>query len=210
MGTFLTNSIKVAIIATVGQVLTCSMAGFAFARLRFPGRQLLFVLLLITPMVPTQVTLVPSFFVMRWLGWIDTLRSLTVPYWTGGALGTFLARQFFLTVPDELMEAATLDGAGYWRIYVSIFMPLALPVLATIGILTFLASWNNLLSPLIFISSEAKMTLTLGLTLLQGQYLTPWPLVMAGALISMIPPMVVFLVAQRYLVEGVARTGLKG
>src|SRR5262249_34003014 len=155
--------------------------------LRFPGRNVLFIVLLATLMIPTQVTLIPSFFVMRTLGWIDTHWSLTVPWWTGGAFGTFLLRQFFLTIPLEMMEAAKIDGAGYLRIFWRIFLPLSGPALATLAVFTFMGSWNNLLAPLIYINSEENMTVTLGLTLLQGAHNSPWTLVMGGAIVSVIP-----------------------
>jgi multiple sugar transport system permease protein len=210
MGIFLLNSFKIATIATIGQVISCAMAAFAFARLRFPARNLLFFILLATLMVPTHVTLIPTFFIMRWLGWIDTHWSLTVPWWMGGAFGTFLLRQFFLTIPTELMEAAKIDGAGYWRIFWRIYMPLSGPALATLAVFTFMGSWNNLLGPLIFLNSEEKMTVTLGLTLLQGQYYSQWTLLMAGAIVSVIPTLIVFFMAQKYFVEGIVRAGLKG
>jgi multiple sugar transport system permease protein len=210
MGLFLLNSFKIATIATIGQVISCAMAAFAFARLRFPARNLLFFILLATLMVPTHVTLIPTFFIMRWLGWIDTHWALTVPWWMGGAFGTFLLRQFFLTIPTELMEAAKIDGAGYWRIFWRIYMPLSGPALATLAVFTFMGSWNNLLGPLIFLNSMEKMTVTLGLTLLQGQYYSQWTLLMAGAIVSVIPTLIVFFMAQKYFVEGIVRAGLKG
>jgi ABC-type glycerol-3-phosphate transport system permease component len=210
MGIFLVNSVKIATIATIGQVISCAMAAFAFARLRFPARNLLFFILLATLMVPTHVTLIPTFFIIRWLGWIDTHWSLTVPWWLGGAFGTFLLRQFFLTIPVEMMEAAKIDGAGYWRIFWRIYLPLSGPALATLAVFTFMGSWNNLLGPLIFLNSTEKMTVTLGLTLLQGQYYSQWTLLMAGAIVSVIPTLIVFFIAQKYFVEGIVRAGLKG
>jgi ABC-type glycerol-3-phosphate transport system permease component len=210
MAIFLLNSFKIATVATIGQVISCAMAAFAFARLRFPARNLLFFILLATLMVPTHVTLIPTFFIMRWLGWIDTHWALTVPWWMGGAFGTFLLRQFFLTIPTEMMEAAKIDGAGYWRIFWRIYMPLSGPALATLAVFTFMGSWNNLLGPLIFLNSEDKMTVTLGLTLLQGQYYSQWTLLMAGAIVSVIPTLIVFFIAQKYFVEGIVRAGLKG
>jgi multiple sugar transport system permease protein len=128
----------------------------------------------------------------------------------GGAFGTFLLRQFFLTIPTEMMEAAKIDGAGYWRIFWRIYLPLSGPALATLAVFTFMASWNNLLGPLIFLNSEDKMTVTLGLTLLQGQYYSQWTLLMAGAIVSVIPTLIVFFIAQKYFVEGIVRAGLKG
>jgi ABC-type glycerol-3-phosphate transport system permease component len=210
MTTFLLNSFKVTTIATVGQVISCAMAAFAFARLRFPARNLLFFLLLATLMVPVHVTIVPVFVIMRWLGWYDTHWSLTVPWWLGGAFGTFLLRQFFLTIPVEMVEAAKIDGAGYFRIFLRIFLPLSGPALATLAVFTFMGSWNNLLAPLIYLSSEQNYTVTLGLTFLQGQYYTQWTLLMAGAIVSVIPTLVVFFAAQRYFVEGIVRAGIKG
>lgn len=210
MGIFLVNSVKVTTIATLGQVLSCAMAAFAFARLRFPARNVLFFILLATLMVPTQVTLIPNFFIMRSLGWIDTHYSLTVPYWLGGAFGTFLLRQFFLSIPTEIMEAAKIDGASYWRIFWRIFLPLSGPALATLAVFTFMGSWNNLLGPLIYLNSENNFTVTLGLTLLQGQHTSQWTLLMAGAIVSVIPTLIVFFIAQKYFVEGIARVGLKG
>jgi ABC-type glycerol-3-phosphate transport system permease component len=210
MATFLVNSFKVSAIATIGQVLSCALAAYAFARLRFPGRSFLFFVLLATLMVPVHVTIIPSFFIMRWLGWIDTHWSLTVPWWMGGAFGTFLLRQFFLTIPMEMMEAAKIDGAGYLRIFWRIFLPLSGPALATLAVFTFMGSWNNLLGPLIYLNSEEKMTVTLGLTLLQGQHYSEWTLLMAGAIVSVIPTLIVFFLAQKYFVEGIVRAGIKG
>jgi multiple sugar transport system permease protein len=210
MGIFLVNSFKIATIATIGQVISCAMAAFAFARLRFPARNLLFFILLATLMVPTHVTLIPTFFIMRWLGWIDTHYALTVPWWLGSAFGTFLLRQFFRTIPVEMMEAAKIDGAGYWRIFWRIYLPLSGPALATLAVFTFMGSWNNLLGPLIFLNSQEKMTVTLGLTLLQGTYYSQWTLLMAGAIVSVIPTLIVFFIAQKYFVEGIVRAGLKG
>jgi len=210
MGIFLLNSVKVTTIATIGQVVSCSMAAFAFARLRFPARNLLFFILLVTLMVPTHVTIIPVFFVIRQLGWIDTHWSLTVPWCMGGAFGTFLLRQFFMTIPMEMMEAAKIDGAGFWRIFWRIFMPLSGPALATLAVFTFMNSWNNLLGPLIYLNSQEKMTVTLGLTLLQGQYYSQWTLLMAGAIVSVLPTLLVFFAAQKYFVEDIVRSGIKG
>jgi ABC-type glycerol-3-phosphate transport system permease component len=210
MATFLLNSFKVTTIATVGQVVSCAMAAFAFARLRFPGRNVLFFILLATLMIPVHVTIIPVFVIIRWLGWYDTHWSLTVPWWLGGAFGTFLLRQFFLTIPVEMVEAAKIDGAGYFRIFLRIFVPLSGPALATLAVFSFMGSWNNLLAPLIYLSSEENMTVTLGLTFLQGQFYTEWNLLMAGAIVSVIPTLVVFFAAQRYFVEGIVRAGIKG
>jgi ABC-type glycerol-3-phosphate transport system permease component len=210
MATFLLNSFKVTTIATIGQVISCAMAAFAFARLRFPARNLLFFLLLATLMVPVHATIIPVFVIIRWLGWYDTHWSLTVPWWLGGAFGTFLLRQFFLTIPVEMVEAAKIDGAGYFRIFLRIFLPLSGPALATLAVFTFMGSWNNLLAPLIYLSSEQNMTVTLGLTFLQGQFYSQWTLLMAGAIVSVIPTLIVFFAAQRYFVEGIVRAGIKG
>jgi multiple sugar transport system permease protein len=160
--------------------------------------------------IPPQVTLVPLFIMMNQVGWIDTYYPLILPFWLGGAFGTFLLRQFFLGIPRDLEDAAKLDGAGPWRIYWSIYLPLCKPALATVAIFTFLLQWNELLRPLIFLSSPDKLPLTVGLAALRSQYSTSWNLIMAGALISIIPMLILFVFAQRYFVRGVAASGLKG
>jgi len=178
--TYALNSLKIAVAITMGQLFTCSLAGYAFARLRFPGRDVLFLAYIATLMIPGQVTMIPLFIIMRELHWIDTHYALIVPGLTS-AFGTFLMRQFFLGFPVDLEDAANLDGCTPFQTYWRIAMPLSRPVLATLGVATFMGVWNDFLWPLIMINSESKRTLTLGLASLIGQYTTDWTLLMAGA-----------------------------
>ena len=159
---FLTNSIKIAVLATVGSLLSCSMAAFAFARMRFPGSNAIFAISLATMMIPFHVTLIPLFKLYRDIGWLGTHFPLTVPFFFGTAFGIFLMRQFYLTIPHELVEAARIDGCSFIQIYYRIFLPLSKPALATLGIFTFLDSWNNLMGPLIFLTKVETMTITWG------------------------------------------------
>ena len=207
---FLLNSIKIAVFATVGSLLSCSMAAFAFARMRFPGSKVIFAIILATMMIPFHVTLIPLFKLYRDIGWLGTHFPLTVPFFFGTAFGIFLMRQFYLTIPQELVEAARIDGCNFIQIYYRIFLPLSKPALATLGIFTFLGSWNNLMGPLIFLTKVETMTITLGLTLLTNQSGGRWELIQAGAVISILPIIVMFFIGQEHFIQGIARTGIKG
>ena len=207
---FLINSVKIAVFATVGSLLSCSMAAFAFARMRFPGRNVIFAIILATMMIPFHVTLIPLFKLYRDIGWLSTHLPLTVPFFFGTAFGIFLMRQFYLTIPQELVEAARIDGCNFIQIYYRIFLPLSKPALATLGIFTFLGSWNNLMGPLIFLTKVETMTITLGLTLLTNQSGGRWELIQAGAVISILPIIVMFFIGQEHFIQGIARTGIKG
>lgn len=209
-GRFLFNSLEIAGLATLGALISCSMAAFAFARMNFPGRNFLFAIILATLMIPYHVTLIPLFALYKNMGWLSTHLPLTVPYFFGTAFGIFLIRQFYLTIPQELVDAARIDGCSFIQIYYKIFLPLGKPALATLGIFTFLGSWNNLIGPLIFLNEINTMTLTLGLTLLTTQANGRWELIQAGAVISVIPMILIFLVGQEHFIQGIARTGLKG
>ena len=204
----LINTVFVTVCVTVGQIVTSIMGGYAFARLRFPGREALFVAYLGSIMIPFVVLMVPMYQQMKNLQWIDKLESLIIP-WIFSAYGTFLFRQFFKTIPNDLEEAAILDGASRWTILWRIFVPLSGPIIATQATFTFLYAWNSFLWPLIIISTPAKKVLTLGLLDLQGGYATRLELVMAGSTIVILPTILIFLFAQRYFVEGIATTGLK-
>jgi multiple sugar transport system permease protein len=207
---FLLNSLKVAGLAAIGQVASCSLAAYAFARMRFRGSTALYVVLLATMMIPAQVTMIPNFVIMRFLGWIDSHNALIVPAFFGGAFGTFLLRQFFATIPKELEDAARIDGCGRFRIFWQIFLPLSKPALATLGLFAFMTYWGDLLGPVIYLSSTEKMTLTVGLANLQaGAMATRYDLLMAGALVSIVPMLVLFVVAQKWFVKGIAMTGMK-
>jgi multiple sugar transport system permease protein len=217
-GSFFVNSLKLATLNTVGQVISCSMAAYAFAALRFRFRGPLFGLLLVTLIIPFQVVLVPNFILYRLLphpfstsgNWIGTQEPLWVGAFLGGAFGTFLLRQFFLAIPRELADAARVDGANPWQIYRHIYLPLARPALATLAIFTFMWSWNDFINPIIYLRDVPSFTLTAGLSLFQGQYVGKWPLLMAGALVSVLPMIILFIVAQRHFVRGIALTGIKG
>lgn len=209
--TFLRNTITVAGLSLAGTLLTASMAAFAFARLRFPGRGVLFILLLSTLMLPQAVTLIPKFIIFRNLGWINTLNPLWVPWWFGGgAFNVFLLRQFLMTLPHDLDEAARIDGATNWRIYWSVLMPLCVPALITVAIFSFINSWNDFLEPLIYLNSPEKHTLALGLRGFQDLYKTQWTLLMAAAASMIAPVFVLFFFCQRYFIRGIHLTGLAG
>ena len=215
---FFINSLKLASLNTIGQLISCSMAAFAFSALRFRFREPLFALLLVTLIIPFQVVLVPNFILYRFLphplstsgNWIGTQEPLWVGAFLGGAFGTFLLRQFFLAIPRELADAARVDGANPWQIYRHVYIPLSKPVLATLAIFTFMWSWNDLIDPIIYLRDIDTLTLTAGLSLFQGQYVGRWPLLMAGALVSVIPMIILFVLAQRHFVRGIALTGIKG
>lgn len=208
MGQFLINSIFVSVTSTMIMVLNCAMAGYAFARIRFPGREIIFYAYLATLMIPQQVTLVPLFVLMTWLGWGNTYQALILPA-SFGAFGTFLLRQFFLKLPREVEEAAFVDGAGYVRIFFTIGLQLARPALATLAVFSFMASWNAFLWPLIITSNQSMMTLPVGLSFLNGRYGTDWAVLMAGAVIGTLPIIAVYVFAQKYIIQGLATTGLK-
>lgn len=208
--TLIFNSFKVALLTTIGQLLTCAMAAFVFAVVQFRFRNLLFLLLLLTLMIPFQVTIIPNFILFRTLGLYGTQAPLWLPAFWGGAFGTFLLRQYFQTIPLDLAEAARVDGASLMQIFWRIYLPLARPALAALAIFVFLQSWNNLLTPLIYLPSDlAQTTLPVGLALFQQQYGGRWTIMMAGALVSIAPIILVFFFAQRQFIEGIALTGVK-
>jgi len=209
-GLFAVNSTKIATLTTLGTLISCSMGAFAFARLRFPGRGLLFAVLLSVLMIPSQVTLIPVYFVMAKLGWINTHFPLIVPAWFGGAFGIFLLRQFFMTLPQELMDAARIDGCTPYGVYGRIFLPLAKPALATLAILTFIGSWNDFLNPLIYLNDQSMMTIPVGLVSFQGLHNSEWGPLMAGSFMACLPMLALFVAGQRYFVRGIVLSGLKG
>jgi len=204
------NSAVIAISVSIGMIITAPMAGYAFARLRFPGRDLLFVSLLASLMVPIQVTIIPLFLIMRSLGLINNPLSLILPGLTG-ALGVFLMRQFFLGLPEEMLEAARLDGAGPFQAYRLVALPLARNGVSTLGVITFLASWNSYFAPSIFLSNVDTATLPLGLVLMLGPYgAGNLSAVMAATTIAIAPALLVFLLAQRWIIDSLTQSGVKG
>jgi len=204
------NSVKVSLLSTLGAVLSSSMAAYAFARVRFRGREPLFIATLAALMIPAQVTMIPLYVVMTRIGWVDSHLPLIVPAYFGSAFGIFLMRQFFMTIPQELNDAAKIDGCSHFGIYWRIMLPLSKAVIATLALLSFMASWNDLLGPVIYLYTEKLFTLPLALTRFRGQYYTQWSYMMAGATVSLLPILVVFLFTQQYFVRGVVLSGLKG
>jgi len=206
---YFTNSAVVAFLVTAGNLGICSATGYALAKLRFPGRRALFVLVVGNVMVPPVVTFVPSFVLVSKLGLVNTYAGLVLPN-VALAINVFLMRQFMLSIPDELLESARIDGAGEWRIFWQIVLPLSRPALATVGILTFLGSWNNFLWPLVVATTEDRYTLPVALALYStGQHETDYGLLLAGSVVVVVPVLLVFLVLQRHFVRGIATTGLK-
>lgn len=206
---FFGNSLLVAAVVTLGNLVFCSALGYALAKLRFPGRRALFAIVLGTLMVPAMVTFVPQFVLVSNMGLVNTYAGLVLPF-LATPFGVFLMRQYLLSIPDELVEAARVDGAGELRIFVRIVLPLCRPALATLGILTFLASWNNFLWPLVVATTEDKYTLPVALALYSvGQNRIEFGLVLAGAVVVLLPVLVVFVLLQRHFLRGIATTGLK-
>jgi multiple sugar transport system permease protein len=215
-GQFFVNSAEVAVLVVLFNLVLCSMAGYAFARYRFLGGGLLFAVLMATLMVPFQVTMIPQYIITKWIGTnlaepagINHLGALILPN-AATAFGIFFLRQFFRTLPIEYEEAARVDGASRLTVLWEVVLPLSLPALSTLAALTFLDSWNNFLWPLIAITDTNKMTLPLGLATFQGAHSTEWTLLMAGNVMSLIPMLIIFFVAQRYFIRSVAATGLAG
>jgi len=208
-GRFYLNSLFVAVSVTVIQIVTASLGAFAFARLRFWGREPLFLAYLITLMIPFQVTMIPNFIIVRYLGWYDTFLALILPT-AFSAFAVFLLRQYFLGLPMDLDEAARMDGAGSFRIWWQIIMPLSGPVLAALTIFVFLGSWNDFLWPLVITASTEMRTIPVGLAAFQGQFKTDWNLLMAGSVIALLPVLLVYIFAQKRFVEGITLSGMGG
>jgi ABC-type glycerol-3-phosphate transport system permease component len=212
---FIWNSIVVVVLGGFGQVITSAIVGFGFARIRFPGRDILFTMVLSTMILPWAVTIIPQFMLYKALKWLDTLNPLIVPnYLGGGAFFIFLFRQFFMTIPLVLDEAATLDGASRWGIFTKVVLPLSRPAFATVAIFSFLAHWNDFFGPLIYLNTESKFTVALGLRLFQrtaslgGRPVDQ--LLMAASIITTLPIVVLFFFAQKTFVQGIVMTGIKG
>ncbi|MCB0092149.1 MAG: carbohydrate ABC transporter permease [Caldilineaceae bacterium] len=215
VGRWFTNSLIVVVLTVSGTVITASLVAYSFARFEYRGRNMLFMITLATMMLPAQVTLIPQFVLFYKLGWINTILPLWVPNWFGGgAFAIFLMRQFFLSLPKDLDEAALIDGASFFRIFWSILMPLCKPVLATLAIITMIASWSDFLGPLIYLNSPEKFTISVGI-----QFFNAVPdvggepmqhLLMAACVMSMIPIIVIFFVGQRFFVQGIVMSGIKG
>ena len=209
-GRFLLNNLFYALAITIGQVTTSSLAAFAFARLRFPGRDKLFLAYLGTMMIPFTVTMIPSYVLLREIGWIDTYKGVMLPLMFS-AYGTFMLRQFFKTVPQDIEDAARIDGCSEFGLYWRIMLPLSTPALATLMIITFVGAWRTFMWPLIVCSSEDIFNLPLGLTMFRSLFGEPnWPLLMAGSIVMTLPMIIVFMAGQRYFVEGIRLGAVKG
>ncbi|MET8834657.1 carbohydrate ABC transporter permease [Micromonospora sp. NPDC004540] len=203
------NSMLAASLHTLLVLVTASMAGYALARLRFRGRKLSFALIVGTLFLPPTSLIIPNFIIADRLSWLDTLTVVVVPG-AASAFGVFFLRQFFLSIPAELEEAAVLDGANHWQVFTRVLLPLSKPALATLAVLSFLANWNDFLWPVYVLFSPERLTLPAGLGLLQGAYVTDYPVIMAGAVLASLPVLILFVLAQRHIIQGVSRSGLKG
>jgi multiple sugar transport system permease protein len=209
--TWLRNTSTIAFFAVLGNVITSSLVAYGFARLQFPGRNVLFILLLSTMMIPDVILLVPQFILFREFGWIDTPLPLIVPtYFGGGAFNIFLVRQFYLTIPRDFDDAARLDGASNWQIWRQILLPLSAPALTAVAIFSFVHHWNDFLGPLIYLQSENNKTLALGLRAFISPTDASWNISMAASLFLVVPVLVIFFIGQRYFIRGVAMTGITG
>jgi ABC-type glycerol-3-phosphate transport system permease component len=208
--TFVKNTLIIVAFNLVGQLAASSLAAFGFARLRFAGRDTMFLLVLATMMLPGFVTMIPNFVLFKFLGWLNSNRPLIIPGFFGSAFYIFLLRQFFLTLPRELDEAAELDGCSPFGIYWRIILPLAKPVLATVAIFCFISNWNDFFGPLIYLNSLDKMTLALGLALIRTQFQVVQHYMMAASVMSVLPIILIFFLAQNYFVQGIALTGRTG
>lgn len=208
---FLKNTLIITIACIIGQTLSASLVAFGFSRMRFPGRNVLFILVLSTMMLPAQVTQIPTFVIFTHLRWIDTLKPLIVPaFFGGGAFFIFLLRQFFMTIPSELEDAAKIDGCSPLGIYWNVALPLSKPALATVAIFSFMGHWNDFMGPLIYIQSMENKTLALGLTSFRSLHGTEYHLLMAASIAVLLPVLVIFFCAQKYFVQGIVLSGIKG
>jgi multiple sugar transport system permease protein len=207
---YLTNTLYIALFNVAASVITCSLVAYGFARITWPGRNALFLVLVSTLMIPYPVTLIPTFLIFRNLGWINTPHPLTIPALTGNAFFIFLLRQFYLTIPEELSSAARIDGASEFQIYLRIIVPLARPALAVVALFTFMWNWNDFLGPLIYLSDREQYTLAIGLYGFLSRVRTDWGPLMAAAAIMVAPIIVLFFLTQRTFIQGITLTGIKG
>jgi ABC-type glycerol-3-phosphate transport system permease component len=204
------NTLTIALSVLLGTLLSSSLVAYGFARLRAPGRDLIFTILLATMMLPGVVTMIPVFLIFSKLGWVNTYRPLIVPAYFGSAFNIFLLRQFFLTIPIELEDAAIIDGAGRLRIWATIFLPLSKPALATIAIFSFMGSWNDFMGPLIYLTDTSKYTIALAMSRFLQQHGAEWTLLMAASVMTTLPLVIIFFLAQRTFIQGIVTTGLAG
>jgi len=209
-GRYYVNTTIITTLSVIGQVLSSAVVAYGFARFRFPGRGFIFLVLLSTLMIPFHMLIIPRFILFKYLGWLDSFLPLIVPNFFGGAFSIFLLRQYFLTIPLDLDEAAKMDGANAFQIFMSIILPLARPALGAVAVFEFVSTWNDFLGPLIYLSSDRNYTVSIGLAAFRNDYFTAWHLFMAASAVAMLAPLVVFFLAQRYFISGVALTGSGG
>lgn len=209
-GRYILNSIWVVTCAAAGQLFVCSLSGFAFAKMQFKGRNLCFSLLMLTFMVPVQVTIIPEYYLMMQLGWMDTYLPLIVPSFLAGAMGTFMLKEFYEQVPEALFDAGIIDGVNAPQMYTMIYIPQSVAPIATLFIIAFMNNWNDLLRPMLYITRQELYTVTLGLTHFQGEYDAQWNLLLAASVLAVIPLVVVFIFCQRYIIENSMNAGIKG
>ncbi|UVI33239.1 carbohydrate ABC transporter permease [Paenibacillus spongiae] len=209
MLTFFKNSAFIAVMATIGGIFASAMSAFVFAKLQFKGRDTLFTMVLVVMMIPGVVTMIPLFIIIKSVGLMDSLWALILPNWTGAAFSVFFLRQHMMSIPHDLYESAKMEGCSPFRIFMTIYLPLVKSALATLAVLNFIGHWNDLLGPLIYLNSPEKMTITVGISYFRGQYVTDYPVVLAGVFLSLIPTVVVFMFLQKYLTKGMLISGLK-
>ncbi|RDW15348.1 carbohydrate ABC transporter permease [Oceanobacillus chungangensis] len=207
---YLGNSLFISTVASLGQLLTCSLAAFAFARMEFKGKNIIFAVLIAMMMIPVEVTIIPEFLMFSSINWLNTYLPLIVPSLLVGSFGTFMLREFYQSIPSSLVDAAIMDGAKPFQIYRRIFLPLSKAPLATLFIIAFMNNWNDILRPVLYINSPEKRTVTLGLTEFQSLYSTDWNLLLTASVIAIIPMIIIFIVAQKYIIEGMVNSGIKG
>ncbi len=209
-GRYALNSLFVSSMAAIGQMFICSLAGFAFAMMRFKGRNLVFSALLLTLMVPVQVTIIPEYFLMMKLNWIDTYLPLIVPSFLAGAFGTFMLKEFFEQVPDAIFDAGVIDGANAFTMYKDVYAPQSVTPTVTLFIIAFMNSWNDLLRAMLYITTDSLQTVTLALMQFQGQYEAKWNLLLTGSVLSVLPLVILFIVCQRFIIENSMSSAVKG
>lgn len=210
-GRYILNTLFVAGVSVAGTVLSCSMVAYSLARISWPGRNVLFIILLATLMIPFPVTMVPLFIMFSNMGWVNTFLPLTVPAFFGNAFFIFLLRQFFMTIPRDLSDAARVDGANELRIFLGVILPLSKPALATVALFTFINAWSDFLGPLIYLGGASeKFTVSLGLSIFQGEYSTEFGALMAASTVMLLPIVVLFFLTQRTFIQGITLTGIKG
>lgn len=210
MGRAMINSLIIAVTATLGNCLVSSLVAYGFAKINFKGKNIFFMIVLSTMMIPYQVTLIPLFIIFKQFGWINTYYPLIVPSLFGTASNVFMMRQYMLKIPDDFRDSAFIDGCGHLRIWLYITLPMCVPTLVSLGVLTFMGHWNNYLGPMIYLSSRSKMTVPLVLRTFQGNYATKWQLLMAASCLALLPVIVLYIISQKFIISGIMLGGIKG